>query len=137
MITTPDGKILVPLTADANGLQALVYVDATVSDRNGATAMPIESGLTDKWRFSINVRAVLAVNGVVQIDIAGNEIECPVPAGFQSRAVDVARILHDPRVAQCLSLTKAISVDLLSAALVPQNNGGQMDPETVIDPVSP
>lgn len=120
MIITPDGKILVPLTADANGLQAVVYVDASVNDRNGSTPMPPESGVTDKWRFSLNVRAVLAVNGVVQLDTNGAEIECPVPAGFQSKDFDVAKLLHDPRVIQCLGLTKAISIDLLTGALVPQ-----------------
>ena len=120
MIITQDGKILVPLTADANGLQALVYVDASVNDRNGTTPMPPESGVTDKWRFSINVRAVLAVNSVIQHDLNGNEIECPVPAGFQSRAVDVAKLLHDARVAQVCGLIKGVSTDLLTGALVPK-----------------
>lgn len=130
-IILPNGNLLVPLTADRDGLQALVWIDALIQDRNGTTPLPPETGITDKWRISRLVRASLAYNGVVQLDERGRELETTPPAGYQSDSVDVARLLHDQRIGQAIALLRSASYDWLAGKLVPSPI-----PTPVSDPTS-
>ena len=114
-MSEPD--IIDNITTDGS-IQAWVWVDAFEVTRQGSKPLPPEYGLTDKWRISIPVRASLARDGEVVLDAHGNEI--PTASTRPSVSVDVADIIHDPRVAQALGLIRAVALDLVRGTLVPK-----------------
>ena len=115
---TPD--IIVPLTANPDGIAAWVYQDAINIDRLGTRPLVTPAGTEDKWRISFVARASMAQDGQALLDTAGCELEVPVPSPYQSRSVDVAAIAHDPRVLLAVALLREVMIDLHRGDLVPQ-----------------
>ena len=113
-MNTPD--IIDNLTPDGS-IQAWVWADCVEITRQGSKPLPPEYGLTDKWRISVPVRASLARAGEVVLDAHGNEI--PTASTRPSVSVDVADIIHDPRVVQALGLIRAVALDLVRGTLKP------------------
>lgn len=115
MSNTPD--IIVPLTSNPSGPQAWIWIDVASIDRGGDKAIPNVDGLEDKWRISLVSRASLAMNGVLQYDLNGNEIPVSVPNGYGSLSIDIVDILHDERIAPLLGQIRQVFLDILTRTL--------------------
>lgn len=114
-MATPD--LIVPLAGDT---QAWVWAEAVEITRQGSRPVPGLDGVTDKWRIGIPVAASLAQNNQALLDANGAEVHIPVPPGVVKCAgCDIADIIHDAEVQQCLALVKSITMRLMSGALVP------------------
>jgi hypothetical protein len=119
MTTSPD--IIVPLTSDPNGVQAWIWIDYFGVDRNGTAPLVTEQGTEDKWRISPTIRASLAKDNQILLDVDGNEIPTAIPKEFaeRSKSVDVNALKHDIRVLQAVGLIRSVLIDIYNGTLVP------------------
>lgn len=119
MSISPD--IIEPLTSDPNGVQAWIWIDYFGVDRNGNTHLVTEQGTEDKWRISPTIRASLAKDNQILLDLEGNEIPTAISKEFaeRSKSIDVNSIKHDPRVLQAVGLIRSVLIDIYNGTLVP------------------
>lgn len=117
-MTQSSADIIHALTPDGS-VQAWNWLEAIEITRQGQTPMPGVDGVEDKWQIACPVRASLARDGATVLDAAGNEIAiAPTIAPVR---VDLALILHDPRVVQAIGLIRSVCLDLATGALKPQS----------------
>ena len=98
------------------GQRCQVWHDAVEITRQGSKPLVLPDGsVHDKWRISCPLRASL-------VDAAGQLItpEIVVASPVPHISVDVADIIHDPRVVQAFALIDAVAHDLVTGDLQPR-----------------
>jgi hypothetical protein len=98
------------------GLRCQVWHDAVEITRAGSKPLVLPDGsIHDNWRIQCPLRASL-VDGAEQLIMPEIVVPSPVP----HISVDVADLVHDPRVLQAFALIDAVAHDLVTGELQPK-----------------
>lgn len=111
-MSTPD--IILPLTSDPAGPTAHVWIEAVEITRQGQAQTP---GLGDAWALALPLRASLGMGDQLLLDAAGREI--PTACPLAPVRLDVARLVHHPRVAALLAELRDVCLGIATGEIAP------------------
>ena len=111
-MSTPD--IILPLTADPAGPTAHVWIESVEITRQGTVQT---TGLGDAWALAMPLRASLGMGDQLVLDTAGREI--PTTCPLAPVRVDVARLVHHPRVAALLTELRDVCLGIATGEIAP------------------
>lgn len=118
---TPD--IIAQLTADPAGPTAHVWIEAVEITRQGQEQTP---GMGDRWALSLPLRASLGMGSELMLTATGREI--PTTCQLAPVRVDVARLVHHPRVAALMAELREVCLGIVTGEIAPMPTAQESTP---------